>query len=111
MVGEIYFKVLKYICEESMATINPHKVNEKLPKRNEFRWGNTISSRFFMEVLEEVLQNLEWEKTEIKINGKYHNNVRFADATQQLHTKPWNQKGWSNINVFRNIFTRQNLNP
>ena len=32
-----------------------------------------------MAAFEEVLINLEWEKVEIQMNGKYLNNLRLAD--------------------------------
>ena len=44
------------------------------------RQGNTIFPKLFTAFLGEVFKNLDWEKSGIQINGKYMNNLQFADA-------------------------------
>ncbi len=39
----------------------------------------TRSPLLFTCVLEEVFKNLNWEEKGIKVNGKYLNNLRFAE--------------------------------
>lgn len=82
-VEETYMKILEDIYRESTATIKLHKVSEKMLIKKGVRQGDTTSPKLYTAVIEEVFQNLEWEKARIKINREYLNNLRFADDVDE----------------------------
>ena len=55
------------IYNEGIATINLHKVNDKIPILKGVRQGDTLYSKLFMVVLEEVFKNLEWKEAGIHL--------------------------------------------
>ena len=72
-VEEIYVNILerKY-QKKSTATINIHKVSDRIPIRK----GKIISLKLFMEVLTEVFKNLA--KARNQVNREYQNNLSFV---------------------------------
>ena len=52
---------------------------KKEARHSKFEGSNKGSSQQFNEALQEVFENLNWQKHEIEIEGKFLNELRFAD--------------------------------
>ena len=78
-IEEIYVKILEDIYKESTATIKLHKVSDRIPLLKGVKKDDTISLKLLMAALEKAYKNLEWEESEIHINGEYLNNLKFVD--------------------------------
>jgi hypothetical protein len=50
--------------------------------------GDVISPSLFNAALEEIFRKLDWEELGIKIDGKYLNNLRFADDIVLIASTP-----------------------
>lgn len=55
--------------------------------------GDPLSPKLFIAILESIIQDLNWDKAGLNINGKYLSHLRFADdlvllseSSKQLQT-------------------------
>ncbi len=53
-----------------------------------------LSSNLFDSLLEDVFQKLNWEGRDVKINGLWLNNLRFADVVMLMSWEERTSKGW-----------------
>lgn len=74
-----YIKLIKEIYKDAKTYVRTDRKGETFPIKKGVRQGDPLSSNLFNAVLEEVFRNLEWEGRGLKIDGKWLNNLRFAD--------------------------------
>lgn len=83
----IVIKTLQKIYKEATAYVKLNSEGEKFPIRRGVRQGDPLSPNLFNVILEHAFRSLNWEDKGIKIDGKYLNNLRFADDVILLSDK------------------------
>jgi len=74
-----YTRLIKYIYEHATSSVKMHKHTDKFQVERGVRQGDTISPKLFTSALETVFKKLDWSEMGININGRFLNNLRFAD--------------------------------
>ena len=78
-IEEVYTEILKNIYMDSSVTVHLHKESQKIRIKRGVKHGDTISPKLFTATLESILRRLNWENKDVKIDGEFLNNFRFAD--------------------------------
>ncbi len=74
-----YIIIIKNMYTNLKARIKTDKLGTYFNIEKGVKQGDPLSSFIFICTLEEVFRGLEWDGKGLKINGKYLNNLRFAD--------------------------------
>lgn len=72
-------EVLKDIYQKSISRVKLESKGPEIKIERGVRQGDPLSPKLFITVLEYIMKNLKWTRKGIFINGKYLNNLRFAD--------------------------------
>ncbi len=70
-------------------TVHLHKESEKIRIKRGVRQVDTISPKLFTATLESMVRRLNWENKDVKIDGEFLSNLRFADdiTMHRKHTR------------------------
>ena len=71
--------ILRSTYENSKAYIKLEKEGETFEIGRGVKQGDPLSPNLFNSIIEELVKSLQWENEGIKINGRFLNNLRFAD--------------------------------
>ncbi len=71
--------ILKKVYEETDAFIKIDRPGPIFPITRRVKQGDPLSPNLFSCVLQEIFRKLQWNNRGVKIDGRYINNLRFAD--------------------------------
>jgi len=74
-----YTRTIKHIYMNATSCVKLHKTTDKFQIGKGVRQGDTISPKLFTSCLETIFKKFDWSEMGININGKFLNNLRFAD--------------------------------
>lgn len=71
--------ILHNLYSKAKAQIKMEKTGKEFETGRGVKQGDPLSSNIFNCVLEQAFRKVNWEKKGIRVNGRYLNNLRFAD--------------------------------
>ncbi len=78
-IAQKFIIMLKEMYSNTKAYIKLDKVGPKFEIEKGVKWGDPLSINLFNSVIEEIFWEMDWENKGIKTDGKWLNNLRFAD--------------------------------
>jgi len=74
-----WVEIIKKLYKNSQVYVKTDRTGPTFKMGRGVRQGDPLSPNVFNCALEEIFRKINWENKGIKINGKYINNLRFAD--------------------------------